>query len=42
MICAGVFRLARIPVHNRYKAVMGFVKVVAVLTAIEAFRGHFM
>jgi len=42
MITFGVFRLGRIPVHARYKGVMTFVRIVAVLTAIEAFREHFI
>ena len=38
MIAIGVYRLADIQVHDRYAAVMQFVRVVAILNAVDALR----
>jgi hypothetical protein len=42
MITWGVFQLAEITVHDRYRTAMGFVKVVAVLSCVEALHAHFI
>jgi hypothetical protein len=42
LICAGVFKLGDITVHDRYATAMRYVKVVSVLAALEAFHGHFI
>jgi hypothetical protein len=42
MITRGVFQLAKIDLHDRYRKAMSFVRVVAILSCIEAFHGHFI
>jgi hypothetical protein len=42
MIAWGVSRLARIGLHDRYRRVMRFVQIVAVLNIIDAIRDHFV
>jgi hypothetical protein len=42
LITIGVFRLSAIYVHDRYAAIMKFVRVVSVLSVLEAIREHFV
>ena len=42
MITWGVFKLAEVNVHDRYRTAMLFVKVVAVLSCFDAFHAHFL
>jgi len=42
MITWGVLQLAEIAVHDRYRTAMSFVKVVAVLSCVDAFHAHFI
>ena len=40
LITVGVFRLSRLPVHDRYATVMKFVQITSVLGLLDAFRKH--
>jgi hypothetical protein len=42
LIAVGVFRLARIRVHDRYAKLMSFLKVVAVLYGLDTIQAHFL
>lgn len=42
LITWGVFQLARINVHDRYKTAMLFVKVAAALSSFQALHDHFV
>lgn len=42
LIACAVFRLASIPVHRRYRAVMKFLKIVSVLSVLDAIRDHYI
>jgi hypothetical protein len=42
LITFGVFRLAAIPVGGHYRAVMNFVKVVAIASVVETAMKHFV
>lgn len=42
MITWGVFQLAKLNVHDRYRKYMNFVQVIAVLTCIESLQAHFV
>jgi hypothetical protein len=42
LILIGVFKLSAFRVHNRYAAVMGFVRVVSVLALLDTIRAHFV
>lgn len=42
MITCGVFRLAKVTVHDRYRSAMSFVSVLAVLSCLDALHAHFL
>jgi hypothetical protein len=42
LIAVAVFRLATIPVHDRYAKVMKLLKIVSVLAVLDAIRDHFI
>lgn len=42
LIAVGVFRLGAIPIHDRYKSKMRFVKVVSVIGVLDALQDHFV
>lgn len=42
MIAVGVFRLSSFSVHANYERAMSFVKIVSVLSVLDAIRDHFI
>jgi hypothetical protein len=42
LIALGVFRLAAIPVHDRYAGAMRFVQIMSVIAVLDAVREHFV
>ena len=42
LIAVGVFRLAALPVHDRYAKCMRFLKVVAVLYVLDTIQAHYV
>lgn len=42
LITWGVFRLGQLDVHDRYRQVMTFIKVVSLLSCFRALLGHFI
>jgi hypothetical protein len=42
MITWGVYQLGKISLHDRYRTAMLFVTVIAVLSCLDAFHGHFI